>query len=237
MLFYVRSTERRPADPQEERALLSLQRQSLDWLDRVSDDARVRYAFRGENNASTHLFLNTPNHLDLHEFIDADPLASYAAVDVEPLLTPVEMAQALERYLGKNVLAPADWEGLAFPPARIDPSATYLLARKVVAPFSPLLDRATQDIIHHNTLVSQTAHSDDREIADFNPVGKPVGILIMRADSVEEVLEHVSNCEVYVDSKVTVERLLTLLQARQHLERSAERLLVGGFRTAHRTEG
>lgn len=232
MLYYLHSVEREPSDPQEERALLGLQLRSISWLEVAADDPRIRFAFRGERNASTHLFLDATSHLDLHELVDADPLASYSTVALEPVLTPVEMAQALERYLGHQVLAPTDWKELsALSSGRaLDPTETLFLARKLVRPFSPLLSQHDQDIIHHNTLISQKAHMDPREVADFNPVGKPVGILIMRAGSVEEVLAHVSDCEVFVDSQVTIERLLTLPQARQNAEEKLERLSVGGFR-------
>jgi hypothetical protein len=76
----------------------------------------------------------------------------------------------------------------------------------------------------------QRVHADSREICDYNPVGKPVGLLVMEAASAHEVSEHVSGCEVYVDTKVTIERLLTPTQALAEAETEYDRYCVGVFR-------
>jgi len=188
---------------------------SIKYLDEVLHTGRLLYAFRSVSNFETHLFLDATSARDMHELLDGDPLISHCSLVIEPLLTGTEMAGALQDYLREEILRAEDWVGLEFTRTPLDPDGTYFLARKVVRPFSPLLSIEDQNRIHRNTLISQRAHTDSREVADFNPVGKAVGILIMRAESEEEVRSHVSGCEVYVDSAVTIDRVLTLKQAQE----------------------
>jgi hypothetical protein len=241
MLFYVRLIERECRDPQECRAMARIRQRSIAWLLHMERDSRFLYAFRDVDNLVTHLFLDAATSIELHLLIDPDPLMSHCTVEIEPLLTGTEMAGALEGYLGAKILRPDDWKGLEFVRRPIDPDDSYYLARKVVEPFSPLLDVEDQNRIHRNTLISQRAHIDTREVADFNPVGKPVGILIMTATSEDEVRAHVCECEVYVDSAVSIQRLFTLQQADSANERILRQYLRGEFAVAtqgdHKSEG
>lgn len=229
MLYYAKYFEKTSGDPQEARAMAVIRDASLNWLTQVQTDPRIQYVFRGQDNRSTHYFLNADSHESLHELLDQDPLSMHSQIEFDPLLTTLEMATALEAYLNSNVLSGEDRKELEFPKKEILPDGKYFLAIKVVAPFSALLSQAAQDTIHYNTLISQTAHKDDREIADFNPVAKPIGILIMRAKSEAEVLEHVENCQVFVDTTVHIQQLLTIRQALTQNGALLERFMVGGF--------
>lgn len=229
MLYYAKYIERESIDPQEARAMAIIREASLNWLASVEDDLRLQYVFRGHDNRSTHYFIDADSHVSLHEVLDRDPLSMHCRIEFEPLLTTLAMATALEAYLGSEVLSAEDHRELEFPRRKISADGKYFLAIKTVAPFSPLLNQISQDTIHYNTLISQTAHKDDREIADFNPVAKPVGILIMRAESEEEVREHVRNCQVFVDTTVHIERLLTVSQAQVENALFLSEMLVGGF--------
>jgi muconolactone delta-isomerase len=229
MLYYARYIERASSDPQEARAMAVIRNASLNWLAGVKDDPRIQYVFRGEDNRSTHYFIDADSHDSLHELLDHDPLSMHCQIEFDPLLTTLAMATLLETYLDTKVLTGDDRRELEFPKKEILPNETYFLAIKVVAPFSPLLNQATQDAIHYNTLISQTTHKDEREIADFNPVAKPVGILIMQAKSKQEVLEHVQDCQVFVDTTVRIERLLTVSQALAQNAGQLSEMMVGGF--------
>ncbi|MGD9560929.1 MAG: hypothetical protein AB7F88_00120 [Pyrinomonadaceae bacterium] len=229
MLYYAKYIERTANDPQEERAMAVIREASLNWLSEVQADPRIQYVFRGQDNRSTHYFLQAHSHAQLHDLLDRDPLSMHCRIEFEPLLTTLEMAEALEDYLDDRVLSPEDRHQLEFPKKEISADETYFLAIKIVAPFSPLLSQAVQDTIHFNTLISQTAHTDDREIADYNPVAKPIGILIMKAGSEAEVLEHVQGCQVYIDTTVEIQRLLTVSQAIADNNARLERFMCGGF--------
>jgi muconolactone delta-isomerase len=230
VLYYAKLTERTCVDAQEARQMALIRRKSLSWLKEQMEKENFDFAFRSEDNDVTHIFLDAPDHVSLHDLLDPDPLISYCYVDIEPLLKPVESAKALEIYLSIRVLSNIDWNELAFENrSSVEPDGVYYLARKTIKPFSPLLSLADQDRIHKNTLISQTAHADMREIVDYNPVGKPVGILVMKANSAEEVYDHVSNCEVYVDSNVEITRLLTLDQATISNEGILSKYLIGEF--------
>ncbi|MEO8649846.1 MAG: hypothetical protein ABI539_11835 [Acidobacteriota bacterium] len=237
MLYYAKYIERSANDPQENRAMAVIREASLNWLSEVKGDPRIQYVFRGQDNRSTHYFLQADSHGQLHDLLDRDPLSMHCRIEFDPLLTTLEMADALEVYLDDRVLSTEDRRQLDFPKKEIYDDETYFLAMKVVVPFSPLLRQTVQDTIHFNTLISQTAHTDDREIADFNPVAKPIGILIMKAESEAEVLAHVQSCQVYVDTTVEIQRLLTIPQAINDNNALLERLMCGGFRGSSGKDG
>src|SRR5256885_8056161 len=191
MFYYVHLSERQCNDPQEMRAMANIRAQSIDWLQRQQEQSRFEYAFRDIKNTHTYIFLNSESHSKLNRLLDQDPLISYSYVEIEPILTTLEMVETLKDYLevDADYFTSQELEELKFHRRAIDPNSTYFMARKIVAPFNPLLDKGTQDKIHLNTLRSQKAHADQREIADYNPVGKPVGILVMQASTLEEVDE------------------------------------------------
>jgi muconolactone delta-isomerase len=232
MFYYVHLTERPCGDPQEERAMAGIRAQSITWLQLQYQQGKFEYVFKDSRNTNTYIFLNAQSHSELNELLDQDPLISYCYVEIEPLLTTFEMVDTLTRYLGteEDYFTAQELEELKFHREAIDPDSTYFMARKVVKPFSPLLDKETQDRIHLNTLRSQKAHTDAREVADYNPVGKPVGILIMQAKTQEEVEEHVRACEVFVDTTVEYVRLLTLNKALDVNQTIVEKYSVGCFK-------
>lgn len=238
MHFYVKITERTCTDPQEARSMAKIRQKSLEWLQIQYSQKRFSYIFRDANSEVTHIFLNASNHVELHNLIDPDPLISYSKVEIEPLLTTVEMVKCLQGYLKENssafseipVVTNKDFDEISFPVKEIETHGTYFLARKTVLPFNPLLTLDEQNCIHFNTLLAQKAHFDPREIADYNPVGKPVGLLIMKAQDINEVQAHVKECEVYVDSSVEYFELLTLEQASQKNLSIVESFNVGSFR-------
>lgn len=231
MFYYVRLSERVCLDPQEMRAMAAIRDRSIDWLQTQEKINKFEYVFRNFDNTETYIFLSSESHNELNELLDQDPLISYSTVEIEPLVTTLEMVKTLKNYLevNENFFSPEELEELEFHRQVIEPESTYFMARKVVAPFSPLLKQEIQDKIHLNTLRSQKAHADSREIADYNPVGKPVGILVMQAMTLEEVEEHVKGCEVFVDTTVDYTQLLTLNQAKVSNQKTIAKYNVGCF--------
>ncbi len=231
MFYCVRLSERVCRDPQEMRAMAAIRDRSIDWLQTQEKNNKFEYVFRNFDNTQTYIFLNSESHNELNELLDQDPLISYSTLEIEPLVTTLEMVKTLKNYLDVNekFFSPEELEELEFHRQVIEPDSTYFMARKVVAPFSPLLGQEIQDKIHLNTLRSQKAHADSREIADYNPVGKPVGILVMQAMTLEEVEEHVKGCEVFVDTTVDYTQLLTLNQAKVSNQKTIAKYNVGCF--------
>lgn len=231
MFYYVRLSERECRDPQEMRAMATIRERSIEWLQTQEMNDKFEYVFRDVDNTQTHIFLNSESHNDLNELLDQDPLISYSTVEIEPLVTTLEMVKTLKSYLEVNedFFSAGDLEELQFHRQAIDSNSTYYMARKVVCPFSPLLKQEIQDKIHLNTLRSQKAHADSREIADYNPVGKPVGILVMQATSLKEIEDHVKSCEVFVDTIVDYTQLLTLNQAMLSNQKIITKYNVGCF--------
>lgn len=234
-LFFVTLVERESLDPQEARAMVGIRAKSLSWLAAGVDSGRLRYAFRDELNTTSYLVVEASSHTQLHRLLDPDPLISHCMVSVEPVLRTVDMVRELVDYLDteqdRSQLTGEDWEELEGHGTKaIDDDALYYLAVKKVRPFSPLLPLKQQDEIHRNTLIAQSAHLDERELLDLNPVGKPIGILVMQAASRDEVEAHVASCEVYVDTIVSYTRLLTIKQAINHNEVEGSKYFVGCIR-------
>ncbi len=204
----------------------------LDWLAAQEAAGVLQLAFRDASNSCSYLLVEAVDHVALHRALDPDPLISYSEVRIEPVLRTGDMVRELTTYLGSGAptLKDEDWRALDSHGGRVDPAGSYFLAVKEVRPFSPLLPVAEQEQIHANTLVSQRAHSDGREILDVNPVGRAVGILIMAAADEREVQEHVHQCEVFVDTTVTYTRLLTITQARESNAAILVRMLPGCMR-------
>ena len=229
MFFYIKLTERACEDPQEARAFAAIREKSLLWLREMMQfpGTGFRYAFRNKLNNTAHYFVEVKNNHALHELIDPDPIISYCYIDIEPLLTAQEMVDSLQLYLKEQMITEEDHFELTFPVRQLSNDLTYFLARKVVMPFSPLLTVEEQNKIHYNTLLAQTAHLDEREIIDYNPACKPVGLLVMQAENEQEVLEHVKNCEVFVDTRVHIEELLTVENALLHNQQIIEYYKVG----------
>ena len=59
----------------------------------------------------------------------------------------------------------------------------------------------------------------------------------MRAESEEEVREHVRNCQVFVDTTVHIERLLTVSQAQAENALFLSEILVGAFKDGPSRDG
>lgn len=214
-IFYVTVIERACRDPQEARAMSRLRRASLNWIKQSLSQGEITYAFRDEQRRTSHFFIRSQRHSNLYRLLDADPLISYSDVRVEPVIESSDLVDILSDQLGDDDLRFPGWkmDEIRFRPKQLDPHGCYWLAIKTVAPFSPLLSEAEQRQIHANTLVSQRAHSDPREILDVNPVGRPIGILVMEANCRQSVLDHVSGCEVFIDTNVEICALMTVEQA------------------------
>ena len=188
-LFYVKSIERESRDPQEERAMALLRKKSIDWSD-AECDLTLLYAFRSERDFTGHIFLECESHQRLQQILFSDPLALHCTLDVMPLLTSFDAMQDLQQFRQREILTPDDFDKLRFHKQEIDQDESHYLIVKGGSAggvgtgfgFSPLLPIEDQNRIHDNTLSSQRAHFDAREVADFNPVGMPVGILIMKAE-------------------------------------------------------
>ena len=159
--------------------------------------------------------------LDRH--IKNDPAFPYSRTSVIPVVSTVAMAEELMDYLGEQVLAEADLAALEFGVRVPEGARQYWLAWKELSVFSPLLPEAVQMDIHRRTLTSQRAHHSPIELADDNPVGMPVGILIAEGTR-EQVEQHVAGCEVYPDTVVTFTELMQLGDARAHAQDELSRL-------------
>jgi len=229
MLHYIHLTERKCNDPQEVRAMAHLRKKSLEWLSKQYAIGKFLYVFKSADNYNTHLFVECGNHFELHQLLDANPIISYCHIKIEPLISPIESATSLEKYLGKDILTSKELSDLEFDHRIFDENAKYILVHKEVMPFSPLLSLEIQDKIHYNTLVSQKAHGDDRELVDYNPVARSVGILIIKANTLQEAIDHVADCEVYIDTTVNCTELMSLQQALIHNELIINNFNVGCF--------
>ncbi len=186
---------------------------SIDYQLSLLASESLVYAFRSGSGDEAILMYEASSLTDVDRSIKRDPLFPYSLCDVVPVISTVDMADELMDHLDERVLSDAELDDLKFPPKPISDNAEYWLAWKHLAPFSPLLADEVQDDIHRRTLVSQRAHHSPIELADDNPVGMAVGILIAEG-TLNAIREHVSRCDVYPDTVVDYLKLVPLRCAR-----------------------
>jgi len=221
MLFHVYLTERETHDPQEEVAMLRHRIESLNYWMGLLRSKRVGLVFKTAAGSSTVLIVDSESVESLDRLIKAEPLFPYATVTVEPVISSRSMVEELQDYLGEKLLNDKELSGLEQKPVTIDPHATYFMIIKTLKAFSPLLSKEQQRDIHRRTALSQRLHTAAIEVADCNPVGRPVGILFAKCKSLDEIQQHVAKAPIYPDTIVEFHQLLTLEQA---LSASTKRL-------------
>ncbi len=211
--YLIRMTERECRDAQEEAAMLRIRAAALDYRAQRLEQGELGYAFHlRDRPCGLHLALAQTNQ-DLDLLIKRDPLFPYSQIDVLPLIDTKWLIKEAQDHLGEQIISDSRAATLVHPQQRASEEHTYYFVWKEVRPFSPLLSEAVQDDIYRRTVRSQDAHENRRlEFADHNPAGRQVGILI-GCGSQAEVMSHVKNCEVFPDTVVTCEPLLTLRAA------------------------
>jgi hypothetical protein len=212
MRFFTRYFERPVRDPQECAAMLFLRLQGLLYRERQYLDGKLAYAFCTDDLSTAVELWETGSTTELDLLVKRDPQFPYCRVEVMPTIGTDALVEEIQGYIGEVLFAPDQLPTLRMPRKPIEPDATYYLAWKEVLPFSPLLSQDEQDDVHRRTLTAQAAHFADLEFADDNPVGRPVGILIGKAD-LETIRRHVESCDVFPDTIVSYQRLLTLKQS------------------------
>lgn len=215
MKFYVVFRERACVDPNESAAMMRHRLRSLDYQQQLLDQGHLVYAFRSSEDPSRGVMMFQVERMDqLDVFLKNDPLWPYCVVDTTPVLGTEHMTREIESYLGERILSEADYAALSWEPRPIQPDGEYWLAWKIVPPFSPLMSEEAQNDVYRRTAVSQRAHQSPYEFNDENPVGKSVGILVFEGPY-DEMLEHVTHCDVYRDSEIEFTSLDTLPRAKR----------------------
>jgi len=205
--------ERHCHDAQENAAMLQIRAKAIDYRASLLAANTLTYAFYFRDRPVGIAFAQTESNNDLDMLIKRDPLFPYCKVEVTPVIDTEWLILEAQDFLKEELISPARAAKLVHPPQPADETMEYLLVRKEVLPFSPLLPQSEQDEIFRRTVRSQDAHANKAlEFADLNPVGSQIGILI-GCGSRNEVMEHVEHCEVYPDTVVSCEALLTLGQA------------------------
>src|SRR5476649_432820 len=211
--YLIRITERRCQDPQEESAMLRIRAAALEYRAMRLEAQELGYSFCLRDRASSVQLAWAGSNQALDLLIKRDPLFPYSEIDVTPVIDTEWLIQEAQDYLGEEIISGARASQLVHPQQEAREDRSYFLVWKEVRPFSPLLAEAIQDDIYRRTVRSQDAHENNRlKFADHNPVGQQVGILI-GCGSEAEVMAHVRNCEVFPDTVVTCEALLTLSAA------------------------
>jgi muconolactone delta-isomerase len=216
MRFFVTIQERACHDAQEHTAMLNHRLKAIAYHKQLLDDGTLHYAFYDADQPSRSFFLYEVDDLiRLDWLLKRDPLFPYATITTEPQIPLEALINEGEDFLGETILTAEERADLVFERRPLNPDANYWLVIKTVPPYSPLLSEEAQDDITRRTLVAQKRHNSVLEYADDNPVGKPIGILIAEAQTLEEVKEHVALCEVYMETTATFTPLLRLEHAWQ----------------------
>ena len=213
MRFFVEFRERNCQDPNELAAMMRFRLQSINYqLDLLAKNSLL-YAFKTEEDLSRGVMMFEADSLeDLDSLIKRDPLWAYSHVTTTPVLGTIEMSQEIERYLGETILSSEDYANLHWEMRPVQRDREYWLAWKYVPPFSPLMSEHAQNDVYRRTVISQRAHQSPYELNDENPVGKSVGILVFEG-SMDQLLEHVTHCDVYRDSQIDFTKLVPLVVA------------------------
>lgn len=211
--FLVRVEERRCADAQEEAAMLRIRAKAIDYREHLLQRGDLAYAFQFRDIAVGLMLIQASTNNELDAMLKADPLFPYCHVTVTPVIDTEWLITEAQDYLKEEIITKERAAQLVHPLQCPRDDRNYLYVTKEVLPFSPLLPRSAQDEIFRKTVCSQDAHENrELEFADHNPVGRQIGILI-GCGTEEDVMAHVRHCEVFPDSVVTCEPLLTLRYA------------------------
>lgn len=211
--FYVRMHERRCLDAQELAAMLSHRLRALQYHEALLRDNKILFGFAaGDDCVSSILLYAVSGHEELDWLIKRDPHFAYTACDVVPVVTTEALVREAQDFLGEHIFPAEELPKLNFPTKLIRPDGEYWLAWKEVSPFSPLCSEEVQNDVHRRTILAQRGHFENLEFADYNPVGRPVGILIGEGE-LKGIREHVETCDVFPDTRVEYTRLWTHKQA------------------------
>ncbi|PAD07431.1 hypothetical protein CHH78_20065 [Shouchella clausii] len=213
MRFHVKITEFKCENSQEEIAILHHRLKSIEYLTKLIETKQAEFVFKSEDLRTTLLVINAETFEEADRTLKADPLFPYSRLTVTPVTTTAEMVEEAQDYLGEQILSPAEIAHLVPPPVEIDDNQTYIFAVKTQAAFNPLVTKKEYDEILRKTLRSQRLHADQKEIADYNPVGIPDGYLYLQISSIEEARSHVAKAEIYPYTIVDIQKIFTIKQA------------------------
>lgn len=212
--FFVRFNERMCADPNEVAAMMRHRLKSIEYQQKLHDDGKLVYGFKEADDLSRGVLMYEVDGLyELDLLQKRDPLWPYCHVETQPVLGTEHMSREIEDFIGERILNDDEYAQLEWPARKIDPAAEYWLAWKIVPPFSPLMTEEAQHDVYRRTVISQRAHQSRQEFNDENPVGKSVGILVYEG-TMEDMLKHVTHCDVYRDSEIEFTSLATFAAAR-----------------------
>lgn len=211
--FLVRMEERHCADAQEEAAMLRIRAKALDYREHLLRQDVFAYAFQLRDKPVGLMLAMADSNNALDAMLKADPLFPYCHITVTPVIDTEGLILEAQDHLKEEIISRERAAQLVHPLQRPRDDRSYLCITKEVLPFSPLLPESAQDEIFRKTVRSQDAHENhELEFADHNPVGRQIGILI-GCGTEDDVMAHVRHCEVYPDTVVKCEPLLTLLHA------------------------
>lgn len=217
MRFWIEATERDTRDPQELAAMLRHRIDSIDYQKDLMEQRKLRYSYKSIDGHQTYMSAEFDNVEDLDRQIKNDPLFPYAIFETKPLIPVGHLVNEIQEYLKEEIMSEDEILDLAEPerPPVRQPGEKLFFVRKVVSPFSPLLEDEVQRDIHRRTVLSQQYHWAIVELHDENPAGQPIGLLIAKAQQMEDVQKHVADCEVYPDTEAAISELHSLDEARQ----------------------
>jgi hypothetical protein len=211
--FYVSMKERTCVDTQELAAMLGHRLNALEYHQKLLGDGKASFAFGlGEDCDETIVLFRVGSHDELDWLIKRDPHFPYTKTIVTPVITTEALVREAQDYLGEEIFAKDQIPQLNFPEKAINRDGEYWLAWKEVPPFSPLCSEETQNDVHRRTVLAQRGHFAELEFADYNPAGRPIGILVSEGP-LDAIRHHVETCEVFPDTVVTYTRLWTHKQA------------------------
>ena len=205
--------------------MLGIRIASLNYQIPLMNSGTLEYSFRSVDGSQSYMLLLANDAVSLDALLKQDPLWPFAHYEVVPCITTGTLINDLQAYLGQTLYTPAQIAALDFHPFTIDPNAQYFLAAKrptgvppttafaTAGVFSPLTSLSEQQRVDLKTLQSQSMHSSSLEVCDVNPVGVPMGILLVKADTLAQVTTLVSSTAIYPYTEVQIIQLQTLQQA------------------------
>jgi hypothetical protein len=213
MRFYVETTERNTSDTPEEVAMIRYRLLSIEYLKGLMDSANLIYAFKSVDSKQTYMIIESESFESVDKLVKRDPLFPFSSQSISPVISSRIMVMEIQEYLGEEILTEQELRNLEPRPFTIESDGKYFMARKNKKSDSPLLSEEEQKDILRRTVTSQRSHFSPMEVADDNLAGQPVGILIAKANSIDDVIEHVSRTEIYSDCKTDVFEIRTLDQS------------------------
>jgi hypothetical protein len=211
MRFFIEMEERKTHDPQELVAMLRHRVASCQYQLKLIEDEKIIYSFKSRDGLKSFLGIESSSFSEVDRIIKLDPLFAYSTITTTPVIPLRDLVEEIQDYIGEVIMDPEECDKLSSPPTtEKKPNEKYFLARKIVKPFSPLLSEEEQKDVARRTVLAQAYHWSEMEVYDENPLGQPVGILIAKAQSAQEVVDHVSECEVYPDTEMEMIELCEL---------------------------